>query len=335
MDVVPDAHWDKVIGEVGPLETYLRCAYHRVSAHAEPPGTRPVLLLHSDGGAEIALPLLLRPLPDGSGWDATSAYGYGGPVGTASRATAAFGEALDRWARENRVVTTFLRLHPLVGNVALVPAGAELVSPGPTVAWDVTPGRDLAAAQHAHHRRAVARARKAGVTVRIVEAPETLDRFRELYEETMRRQRADTFYLFPDAYWAALEAERHELGVVVVEGWLDGEVAAALLCFAGGPWLHYHLGGSSDAGRTVGASHLCFLSAATWAQSRGMSRFHLGGGTAGGAESPLFVFKRRFDPGSEPLAFSVAKLVHDPARHAALAGTDSTAGFFPPWRSPA
>ena len=61
-----------------------------------------------------------------------------------------------------------------------------------------------------------------------------------------------------------------------------------------------------------------------------MTGFHLGGGVGGGTESPLFVFKHRYDPASEPRAFHVAKLVHDPTRYRELAGTDSTIFNGPP-----
>jgi hypothetical protein len=65
-----------------------------------------------------------------------------------------------------------------------------------------------------------------------------------------------------------------------------------------------------------------------------MRGFHLGGGVGGGTDSPLFTFKHRYDPTSEPRPFHIAKLVHDRQRYRALAGTDSTDGYFPPWRAP-
>jgi serine/alanine adding enzyme len=330
--VVPPAEWDDLVARLGGLDAYTRRAYHSVSAALEPPGTVPVLLHHVSSDGEVALPLLLRPLPGADGWDASSAYGYGGPVVTSGRAAAVFGAALDAWAVENGVVATFLRLHPLLGNTSAVPPGAELVALGATVAWDTTPGRDLVSAMHPHHRRAVRRAGRAGVDVVVVPGPERLDGFRELYETTMRRQEAAPSYFFPDAYWNALAAERHFLGSVTVEARIDGELVAALLCLSGGSWLHYHLGASADAARAVGASNLCFLAAAQWGQARGLTRFHLGGGVGGASDSSLFVFKHRYDPASPPLPFSVAKLVHDRERYRQLAGTTSTAGFFPPWR---
>ena len=119
---------------------------------------------------------------------------------------------------------------------------------------------------------------------------------------------------------------------MLVEGRLDGELVAALLCFRHGSRLHYHLGATDDAARSIGASHRCFVAAADWAQSHGVTDFHLGGGVGGSRTSSLFEFKHRFDVQSEPLSFHVAKLVHDRLRYRRLAGADSTSGFFPPWR---
>jgi len=333
--VVPAVEWDQLVRSLGGLDSYTRLAYHRVSVLLEPTVAVPVLLHYDGDDGGLALPLLLRPLPDGSGWDATSPYGYGGPVARSERAAEGFGAAFDTWARANGVVATFLRLHPLLGNARLVPHTAELIPLGWTVAWDVTAGRDLFALMHAHHRRAARRADRAGLDVRVVARPTDLTEFSELYRLTMLRRGADPFYFFATEYWDALRAEGEELGLLLVEGRLpDGELAAALLCFSQGPWLHYHLGATSDAARTIGASNRCFQAVAEWAQSRGMTRFHLGGGLGSDSASTLFVFKQRFDPGTEPQPFHVAKFVHDRDRYERLAGTDSTAGFFPPWRAP-
>ena len=133
--VVAESEWDAHILRLGAAGTYSCAAYHRISTLLEPDGTRPVLLAFSDQAGDVALPLLLRPLPDGQGWDATSAYGYGGPIGRGAPDLEAFGAALDEWAREHGVVSTFLRLNPMLGNSALVPPTAEVVDVGSTVAW--------------------------------------------------------------------------------------------------------------------------------------------------------------------------------------------------------
>ncbi len=338
--VVPHAEWDDLVARLGGDDAYLRLGWNAASVHLEPAGTVAVLLHHATDAGELALPLLLRPLPStlgmaATGYDATSAYGYGGPIAAGDVDLDGFGAALDGWARANDVVTTFLRFHPVLANHRWSPPRAELVELGSTVAWNVAPGRELLPAMHTHHRRAVRKADRAGLEVRITVAPDDLTAFREMYDHTMRRQEAAAFYFFDDAYWDALVATGGGGELVLVDGILgDGDVVASLLCIAHGDWLHYHLGASADAARNIGASNRCFLAVAEWAQSRDMVGFHLGGGVGGGTDSPLFVFKYRYDPESEPLPFHVAKLVHDADRYRALAGSDSTDGYFPPWRAP-
>ena len=331
--VVPHEEWDELVARLGGDDAYLRLGWNEASRRLEPGDPVAVLLHHATATHELALPLLLRSLPDGAGFDATSAYGYGGPIATGDVDLDAFGAALDEWAAANDVVTTFLRFHPTLDNARWSPPRAELVELGSTVAWNVEQGRELLPAMHTHHRRAVRKADRAGLEVRVTVAPTELAAFRALYDQTMRRQEAAAFYFFADAYWDSLVATGGGGELVLVDGLLEGAVVASLLCVAHGDWLHYHLGASADAARNIGGSNRCFLAAAEWAQERGMTGFHLGGGVGGGTDSPLFVFKHRYDPESTPRRFHVAKLVHDAARYRELAGTDSTAGFFPPWRS--
>ncbi len=330
--VVEPADWDPLVTRLGGADAYLCAAYHAASALLEPAGTRPVLLHHRSDRGELALPLLLRPLEAG-GWDATSAYGYGGPVASGEPDIPAFGAALDAWAVENAVVTTFLRLHPLLDNAHLVPAASGTIDAGSTVAWDVSPGRDLVRGMHRNHKKAVRKAAREGLATTVVARPPDLDGLQALYVTTMERQQADPFFFFPDAYWTALLAPNEVMTPVLVEGRREDRLIASLLCLAAGPWLHAHLAGWEDEARSIGASNRCYFAAAEWGQQQGLTGFHLGGGVGGDAHSSLYEFKRRFDPAAPPRTFRIAKLVHDPARYRELTGSGSTAGFFPPWRA--
>ena len=270
-------------------------------------------MLLEHGGAAFALIRRSAPI------DAITPYGYGGPVG---RAVREFWRAYDEWCRANGVVTTFVRFHPLYGNAREAPIHVEPLAP--TIGWRLGQA-DLAAGMHLNHRRAVRKAQKAGVTVT---AGEGVGGFVPLYEETMRRAGAAPFYFFGTAYWRALECA----GVVRFDAQVGGDVVASALCLASPPWLHYHLGASSDEGRRIGAMHLLFLEAATWARERGYERFHLGGGV-GGREDSLHEFKRRFDPGGLVEA-AVGKAVHDEEAYARLTGGTATLdGFFPAYRA--
>jgi hypothetical protein len=122
---------------------------------------------------------------------------------------------------------------------------------------------------------------------------------------------------------------------VLVEARFGDELAAAALCFATRPWLHYHVSGTSERGREAAAANLVLFDAACWGQNQGLEQFHLGGG-AGGREDTLFHFKQRFYPEGRREA-SVGKLVHDSEAYLALSGLPEVRldGYFPAYRRPA
>jgi hypothetical protein len=298
------AAWDAL-----ELDAYYRRPY--VEAAALLDKGRPFLLEHD--GARFAG--IERDEPR----DVVTPYGYGGPTADG------FWDAYEEWARERGVVTTFVRFHPLYGNQRGAPIHVDELAP--TVAWRLDPDRDLLAGLHFKHRNKVTKAENAGATVT---QHDGLGEFVPLYEDTMRRVNADDFYFFEPAYWERLG----ELPLVRFDAGIDGEVVASALCLATPPWLHYHLSGTTDAGRTTGSSTLVLLEAARWAQANGYERFHLGGGL-GGKEDSLHHFKARFDPeGLVPAA--VGKAIHDEDAYRRLSGGSEVAfeGFFPAYRRP-
>jgi len=298
----PDA-WDAL-----ELDAYYRRPY--VEAAALLDRGRPFLLEHD--GAYFAGIERDEPL------DVVTPYGYGGPTADG------FWDAYEEWARERGAVTTFVRFHPLYGNQRGAPIHVDELAP--TVAWRLDAERDLLAGLHFKHRNKVTKAEKAGANVT---QHDGLGEFVPLYEDTMRRLDAEAFYFFEPAYWERLG----ELPLVRFDAEIDGEVVASALCLATPPWLHYHLSGTTDAGRSTGSSTLVLLEAARWGQANGYERFHLGGGL-GGKEDSLHHFKARFDPeGLVPAA--VGKAIHDEDAYRRLSGGDASYdGFFPAYRAP-
>jgi hypothetical protein len=296
---VEPREWDAL-----ELDAYYRRPYVEAAALLDP--GRPFLLEH-DGA-------LFAGIERDDPRDVVTPYGYGGPTADG------FWDAYEQWARERGVVTTFVRFHPLLGNQRGAPVHVEQLAP--TVAWRLDPERDLRAGLHFKHRNKVTKAENAGATV---EQHDGLGGFVPLYEDTMRRLDADPFYRFEPAYWERLA----ELPLARFDAELDGEVVASALCLATPPYLHYHLSGTTDAGRSTGASTLVLLAAAQWAQAEGYERFHLGGGL-GGRQDSLHHFKARFDPGGLVDA-AVGKAIHDEERYRELGG-DGFDGFFPAYR---
>ena len=327
-EISPEA-WDRVLDEAGLHDTYARSAYVAASCTVEP--GRPRLLAFDDAGGSIFFPLIERDIPGSDGRrDVTTPYGYGGPLATGGAPPwEAFGEAYSGWCERTGVVSTFIRFHPLYANHTGA-RESELVQLSGVIGWRLGKPRDLHAGLHPHHRRLLKKAQEAGVRASIIEGPESLADFRRLYETTMQRLEASSFYFFEREYWDTLVRDLRPR-LVLVQSVLDGDVVGSVLCFAAAPWLHYHLGASDENGRTTGANHLALFVAAQWAQQHGYSVFNLGGGV-GGRDDNLLRFKSRFDPGGILPSF-IGKQVNDPAAYGELSGSDDGGGFFPAYRA--
>ncbi|MDQ6730902.1 MAG: GNAT family N-acetyltransferase [Actinomycetota bacterium] len=329
LEVVAEDEWDARLDTLGLTDAYLRRGYLRAGAVLTP--AEPVLLHLAGPGGDVVFAALCRAEPT----DLITPYGYGGPVTAGDDPpVSAFAAAYEDWCRARGAVSTFVLFHPLYANQELE-LGFHVEPLTGTIAWDLALEHDLLAGMHRHHRRMVRRALGAEAEVRVaVCKPGEVDGlagFRRLYAETMRRAAADEFYLFDEAYWAALS---DGVGMVSVEVWQGSEQLAGVLGLTGAPWLHYHLGAGSDAGRSLGAGHLALYALARWGQDQGYSRLHLGGGVSGRRDS-LLLYKQRFAPGSE-IPAAIGKAVHDAERYRQLTGQAQVAydGFFPAYRAP-
>ena len=328
---VPADEWDDLFRDLDLTDVYFRRAYLE-SAWLLGQG-RPVYLHLRVEGGDVIFPALLRDAEEGYS-DIGTPMGYGGPVAAGDDPPVAeFFDAYDEWCRENRVVATFARFHPVLANQRLAEGRWHVEQIGHSVGWRLA-GRDadaVLAGMDGHHRRVVRKARAAGVEFAPEVGVDELDGFVALYRETMRRRDASPFYFFPEEYWRHL-ATRLGDALVRFDAHEDGVLVASILCLAAPPLLHYHLGASSERGQSLGANHVLFCETAAWAAERGFERFHLGGGV-GGFEDSLYEFKRRFDP-EGLLPAMLGKAVHDEGAYRRLSGSADVdfAGFFPAYR---
>ena len=136
-----------------------------------------------------------------------SPYGYGSPLIAAADAGAAAEliEAALETAAGHRIVSIFLRLHPLlpVPLSSLAEAG-EVRFDGPTVTIDTGAGHDESWRQiRKGHRSEINQLRRHGFEV-VVDDWTRLGDFVTLYHATMRRLGANEWYLFAGDYFDRL-----------------------------------------------------------------------------------------------------------------------------------
>jgi RimJ/RimL family protein N-acetyltransferase len=312
-------------------------------------GGEPAAVHVSRGGAAMLLPFVVRPIP-GGGYDATSPYGYPGPLVSGTDDPTflrdALIAALPSLASEG-IVSLFLRLHPLLN--ATPPEGVgQLVRGGDTISIDLTlSAPELWRQTRANHRLQINRALRAGREPVLDEAWVHFDAFKRLYRTTMTRVAATPYYFFDEAYFDGLRAalgDRLRLWIVEV----DGVVATAALFVETCGILQYHLSGSDPAFAREGLMKLIVHFVRSWGKERGDTDLHLGGGVGSAADS-LLQFKLGFSPRRHP--FDTLRIVVDEGEYARLvrlyerelvqvrrSGTAEPAApgqnFFPAYRKP-
>lgn len=309
-----------------------------VSLCAAQQAGQPCALHVTDGERSMLLPLVIRSMDGGGGVDATSPYGYPGPLVNGTEDPRFLGLALDfgrRVLQDAGVVSAFVRLHPLLNPAP--PEGLDtIVRHGETVSINLALSTgELWSQMRLNHRRDITRAARLGWSARMDADWQHLEAFKHLYRATMGRREASSFYLFDDAYFDdLLTALGDRLTLCLVER--NGAVAAAGLFVETDGLVEYHLSGTDAEWLHLQPTKLMMHFVSGWAKERGDRILHLGGGVGSGSDS-LLHFKAGFSPLRHP--FSTLRMVIDESTYRRLVlakdpslDPGSRDGFFPLYR---
>jgi len=297
--------WDTVVVKANMYDFYHLSGYHRL-AQIRGEG-RPVLLVFESDEYFVAMPLLFRPVAEVAGlefsdlWDATSVYGYAGPICSHRElpdvVIQGFQENIKRYFLERKVVAVFSRLHPLIPQEHVVRGIGEVMEIGQTVWIDLTISLEQQWAQYReNHKRNINRLRRLGW--KCISCcgqnckSEFVEEFISIYWETMDRVGASKYYYFDRAYFEnLLQMPGAEVWIFLAH--LNDETGAAGIFTLCNGIVQYHLGGTKTQFLRDAPMKLIFDEVRLWANRRGAKVFHLGGGV-GGKEDTLFHFKAGF-----------------------------------------
>ncbi|MDH6256021.1 GNAT family N-acetyltransferase [Aurantimicrobium minutum] len=165
--------------------------------------------------------------------------------------------------------------------------------------------------------------------------------FRRLYENTMSRKEANSFYFFDDYYFQKLGTNLNQqiLKIIVRDG--KGLAVAGCLVLVDNFAAHYHLSGSTFEGARLGANNLMLWTLIEFVSNSTLSGSHLGGGMQ--KDDPLYKFKKSF--GGISLPFQIASIVTNEIMYRNLTlkraeqlklslSQIQAAGYFPAFETP-
>ena len=291
--------------------------------------------------------VMVRPVPNPNNCedlkqyiDFVTPYGYGGfllsDVSVEEKleeCVCKLKEDYERFALEHNVVAEFVRFHPVLNNAHKVESLYQVIDLGHTVCLDTTSDEVIWQNITSKNRNMIRKAEKNGVTIHMGNTPELYEKFEEIYNATMDKVQADSYYYFNKAFYDSVRQDLNGHVQCFYAMKDDIIIAMSLILYSEGA-MHYHLSASVREYQTYAPTNLLLYKAACWGSENGMKTFHLGGGL-GSREDRLYHFKKEFNR-KEDTQFSIGKKMFMPDVYERLCeevNADPETGFFPRYRA--
>ena len=298
-DVSNGRKWDRVVEAACFSDVFHTVGYTKVFAEYD--GAAPELLVYKEPPYFIALPLLIRRIPTRRDlFDATSVYGYAGPIAShpveeiPPEVICGFQDVLHRALADRGIVSLFCRLHPLMKQARLIAGlGTGAVTVGETISIDLTlPPEVQWRCFRRNHRQDLKRMEALGVRCEIDRSWAHVAHFIDMYQQSMVRLGADRWYNFNEALFYGIKKHAGE-HFHLFNCHYGGDICCGVMVSLYGEVAHCFLSASASKHDRLPAMKLAFDVARKWAQLKGARCLFLGGGVHAKHDS-LFHFKAGF-----------------------------------------
>jgi hypothetical protein len=300
------------------------------------------LLFHFDDGTTRGINVVMKRdiakdprfagrLPEDRFFDFATPYGYGGWL-VEGPAPASLFDEYRAWLERNGIVSEFVRFHPLAKNHESCTGFYDVLQLGGVVHMDLSSPAAIWDNMSGKNRNVIRKAVKNGVKIYNGRFPGIFAEFRKIYDATMDKDHAESYYYFGDAFYQSiLDDLPWNSQVFFAEK--DGQVISAAIMIGANGRLNYHLSGSLREYGHLAPGNLLLHSAALWGCANGFKTLYLGGGVGSGEDS-LFKFKRAFYKG-DLNRFHIGRKVFSQEKYDELVAMRPPAdsGYFPKYRA--
>ncbi len=314
IDCKQPAIWNKIVKSFKKWDIYYLAEYaesFRLHGDGEP-----LLIYFQDRNSRFCYVVMKRDIADSllfnkilekeQYFDFETPYGYGGPLSDfviPCVSQKLFLKELSDYCLKNCVVSQFVRFHPLLDNQELLSDVIETRYLRDTIYMDLTSSDVIFSNMDSKNRNMVRKARKNGVTIKVVGIEDYQD-FIKMYNDTMKRDNADDYYIFDENYFESLKKLKDN-ACIFYAVFEEKPIGGSIFCFNAN-YMHYHLSGTYGEYRKLASGNLLLYEAACWGSERGIKRFHLGGGM--NQDDSLFSFKKQFNKNGR-LPFVVGRTI--------------------------
>lgn len=276
-------------------------------------------------------------------YDIVTPYGYGGPIilectpKNRRELVNEFHKSFAEYCVEERIVSEFIRFHPVLDNASDFIDIYDVLYMRPTVGTNLCAFDDPVAREFSKTaKKNVRKAMGEGVQYRVMENPDNLDAFKDIYYTTMKRKNADDYYFFGDEYFDSL-LNAFGNRMLITEATFNGETLGMALTFKYDKFLHTHLSGTYEQYHHLYPAYVMQFALTQWGKENGYHLLHDGGGLTNSPEDSLYMFKKQFSKHTK-FPFHIGRKVWDREIYSALCdvtNADSESDFFPAYRNKA
>lgn len=279
-------------------------------------------------------------LPANTFYDFATPYGYGGFLIEGSATTSAMHALADEYSaycKKAGIISEFVRFHPLLQNAEAAKSLYKVKPLGKTITVSLTSTHCIWEDLRNNKKRWIKKAREAGVEVYSGREPELFQEFKRMYEQTMKKNNAQDYYYFNEAFYQSVLHDLPDHSVIFYAVYKGRKIAMVLVLY-GNRRMHHHLSASEEAFSHLAPTNLLMYEIACWGSEHGFESFHMGGGV-GSKEDSLYQFKEGFNKNSQT-HFSIGKKIFNEEVYDYLLDMrrrgermDESALFFPLYRS--
>lgn len=284
-------NWDLAIKKFSNYDIYHTYSYHNISKNN---GEDSLVLLYAED--VLAWPLFAKKIPKTAYYDLSSAYGYPSPLFKEDNTNQKkiIEESLEFFSKKN-FISIFSRLHPIISQDLIDIECNFIQKKGEIVYVDLTHSLGTIFKNfRKNHQRDIKRLLRDNYKITITRSHEYIPKFIEIYNQSMKRLTAKTFYFFDVEYYQNLFkwSEQSPFFIFVSK---DEEIISGALFLLHSNYLHYHLGATNADYTKISPLKLIFYEAIKIGIEKEIKYLILGGGL-GSVNDALFNFKLGFSP---------------------------------------
>jgi hypothetical protein len=274
--------------------------------------------------------------------DIITPYGYGGPIilscenSEKQKLLKSFDIEFSKYCADNRIISEFVRFHPLFNNVEYCKEIYMAEFNRYTVVIDLTTENPEMDSFTSQCRNKIRLAEKNGVSVEFDFIGNSINEFHRLYTLTMQKNNAKNYYFFDEKFFKEMMIyfKNH---IFILSAIYKNEMIGTAMFMYHNRFMHYHFSATNPLYYRLACNNLILSTAAKWGKLNGITLFHLGGGYTTNCDDSLLVFKKSFSK-KGLCDFWIGKRIHNYEAYQKLVAltyqyqTFENQSFFPLYR---